>query len=490
MGRFKLFLFKPDETSLDITNLCKQVIWKGRKGTPCRSVTATVIDDDGEKHSRCGVDVEKGQQIMLKIDGDEVFRGIIMTSNQTEKKLLKFTAYDNAIYLVKNDDSYSYQYKTADFIFRDACNRIGIPIGEVAQCSYVIPELVKGKTSAFDAIADALSQDYKNTGYRHAISSSKGKVSLLLRKENVVQWVIDPNTNLISYSYDRSIYDVKTRVKLLSDEGTVLATKSDSDMENKIGMFQYVESVKDTLNAAQIDSLAKSLLNEKKIPRNSVSVQMLGIKSIYSGRGVYVQIPHLGIARTYYVDEDTHTIEGEKYTMNLTLNKTSDFAASSSGWRLVKGTWYYLDENGIEKTGWFFDDQYNGWFLLSSKGAMLTGWQKSKGNWYYLQPSNDGTHVTGIMRTGWLYDSTYNGWFLLATSGAMLTGWQSVNGLWYFMATATSGKDVYGKMKTGWLKDNGKTYYLDPHKGYMYTGTHVIDGKTYTFDSSGALITG
>ena len=43
-------------------------------------------------------------------------------------------------------------------------------------------------------------------------------------------------------------------------------------------------------------------------------------------------------------------------------------------------------------------------------------------------------------------------------------------------------------MHTGWLQDNGKWYYLDPTNGDMYTGTHVIDGKTYTFDSSGALI--
>ena len=488
MGKFQLILFKSEKSVWDITKLCSQVIWKGRKGSPSRSVTATVLDDDGDKHSRCGINVEKGHQIMLKIGGDEVFRGIIMTTTQTHKKMLKFTAYDNAIYLVKNDDSYSYENKTADFIFRDVCARIGLPVGKVAACSYVIPELVKGKTSAYDAIADALSQDYKNTGYRHAISSKKGKVSLLLRKENVVQWVLDPKTNLISYTLDRSIYDVKTRVKLLSDEGTVLASRTDEAMEKKIGTFQYVESVKDTLNAAQIDSLARSLLNEKKIPKNTISVQMTGIKSIYSGRAVYVKIPHLDIARTYYVDEDVHTFEGDKYTMSLTLNKTSDFAASSSGWRKVKGVWYYIDENGVEITGWFYDDSYKGWFLFSSKGAMLTGWQKSKGKWYYLQPANDGTHVMGIMRTGWLYDASYKGWFLLASSGAMLTGWQKVDGLWYYMATATSGKDVNGRMKTGWLKYQGNTYYLDPHKGYMYTGTHVIDGVTYTFDTNGALI--
>ena len=43
-------------------------------------------------------------------------------------------------------------------------------------------------------------------------------------------------------------------------------------------------------------------------------------------------------------------------------------------------------------------------------------------------------------------------------------------------------------MWTGWLKKDGKWYYLDPKDGYMYTGTHIIDGKTYYFDNSGVLL--
>ena len=42
-------------------------------------------------------------------------------------------------------------------------------------------------------------------------------------------------------------------------------------------------------------------------------------------------------------------------------------------------------------------------------------------------------------------------------------------------------------MKTGWLSDGGKTYYLRTN-GVMATGTQSIDGKTYTFGASGALV--
>jgi glucan-binding YG repeat protein len=41
-------------------------------------------------------------------------------------------------------------------------------------------------------------------------------------------------------------------------------------------------------------------------------------------------------------------------------------------------------------------------------------------------------------------------------------------------------------MKTGWLKQGDTWYYLDS-SGKMATGSRRIDGKTYYFNSNGAL---
>ena len=43
-------------------------------------------------------------------------------------------------------------------------------------------------------------------------------------------------------------------------------------------------------------------------------------------------------------------------------------------------------------------------------------------------------------------------------------------------------------MYTGWYKEKKNWYYLMPGTGAMVTGTVVIDGVTYTFNSSGQLI--
>lgn len=319
------------EQGYDVTQLVEQVKWKGRKGSSSRTLAVTLIDDDGYKPARSGIDVEQGHQCIFSYDGTELFRGIIMAQTQSHQKKLQFTAYDNGIYLANNKDTFCYENKTASDVFRDCCARFGLPVGEVAKCSYKIPELTKSKTTAFDAIADALSLDFDATGIRHYVASSKGKLSLLTRRENILQWVIEVGQNITSYSYSRSIEDIKTRVKMVSKEGTTVAEKSNAELEKKIGIFQEIDQPDESLTAAQVNDLIASIMEEKGTPERTLTVEAMGIAEVISGIGVYIIIPELGISRTFYVDEDTHTFEDNKHTMSLKLNYANDLAKEEKG---------------------------------------------------------------------------------------------------------------------------------------------------------------
>ena len=319
------------EQGYDVTQLVEQVKWKGRKGSSSRTLAVTLIDDDGYKHARSGIDVEQGHQCIFSYDGVELFRGIIMSQTQSNQKKLQFTAYDNGIYLANNKDPFCYENKTASDVFRDCCTRFGLPMGEVASCSYKIPELTKSKTTAFDAIADALSLDFDATGIRHYVASSKGKLSLLTRRENILQWVIEVGQNITSYSYSRSIEDIKTRVKMVSKEGTTVAEKSNAELEKKIGIFQEIDQPDESLTTAQVNDLIESIMEEKGTPERTLTVEAMGIAEVISGIGVYIIIPELEISRTFYVDEDTHTFEDNKHTMSLKLNYANDLAKEEKG---------------------------------------------------------------------------------------------------------------------------------------------------------------
>lgn len=323
MARIQLLVVK-DKKTIDMTNLVKSVRWSGRKGSSARTITVAMIDDDGYRHARSGIDVADGNQCVFLVDGKERFRGIIMNQNQGDNKQLKFKAYDNGIYLANNKDTFVYKNKTADQVFSDVCSRFGIPTGEVAKCSYKIPEFTKSKTTGQDAVLDALGLDYKATGTRHFISSDKGKLSLLQRKDQVISVVVDGDANLYGYSYTKSIESIKTRVKMISKEGTTLAEKSNSSLEQKIGIFQEIQQPDESLTKAQVKDLVGSVLDTLDDPEETLTLNILGDPDVISGKAILVKIPHLDISRAYYVDSDDHTFEDNMHTMSLTLTTAAE----------------------------------------------------------------------------------------------------------------------------------------------------------------------
>lgn len=323
MARIQLLVVK-DKKTIDMTNLVKSVRWSGRKGSSARTITVAMIDDDGYRHARSGIDVADGNQCVFLVDGKERFRGILMNQNQGDNKQLKFKAYDNGIYLANNKDTFVYKNKTADQVFSDVCSRFGIPTGEVAKCSYKIPEFTKSKTTGQDAVLDALSLDYKATGTRHFISSDKGKLSLLQRKDQVISFVVDGDENLYGYSYTKSIESIKTRVKMISKEGTTLAEKSNSSLEQKVGIFQEIQQPDESLTKAQVKDLVGSVLDTLDDPEETLMLNILGDPDVISGKAILVKIPHLDISRAYYVDSDDHTFEDNMHTMSLTLTTAAE----------------------------------------------------------------------------------------------------------------------------------------------------------------------
>lgn len=320
MSDINLILYR-DSKTYDISELVESIKWKGRKGSAARSVSISLLDCKG---AQSGIDVTKGHQLIFSYKGKELFRGMIMSQQQFESFKMPITAYDNGIYLSNNKDTFVYENKTVHDIFIDVCKRFGIKYSDVAKASYKIPELTKSKTTAWDAILDAISQDFKATGTKYYVNSSKGVLSLIKRRENILQWVLETGGNIMSYTYKKSIEDIKTRLKILSDEDKVYAVKKNTELEKKIGIFQDIEKKDDDLSEAKLQEHIKETLKEISTPEISLSVEALGIPDVISGVGVYVIIDELGIKRTFYVDEDTHTFKGGSHTMNLTLNSVNE----------------------------------------------------------------------------------------------------------------------------------------------------------------------
>lgn len=400
------FVIIHNGTGYDVSNMFEEITWSGRKGAAPRSVSITLMDDDGYNHSRVTVDCANGDQCVFYEGGKELFRGIITSHKQSNSKKLVVKAYDNAYYLANNKDSFCYTNKTATDIFNDCMSRLGMT-GNAVNTGYVIPELPKAKTTYYDVMLDALSTTYKATGERYYISSENGTIYLRKRVENAMQWVLEAGSsqsNLTSYEYSKSIEKIRTRVRLLSKEDAIVYEKANTELESKIGTFMEVKSVDDSYTAAQMQELVESIFDEKGTPEQSLKVSGMGVSEAVSGKCVYVIIPHLGLKRSFFIDEDTHKYTRESHTMTLKLNfaepvtKSSGSTQTSSEHKIgdvvqFNGGYHYVNSTASKPTG----------SRCNAGPAKITHIAKGKARPWHLEHTDSKSRVFG-----WVDDGTFS----------------------------------------------------------------------------------
>lgn len=321
--KMQVLIYQNSDNKKDISQLVQKVVWSGRDGTPSRTVEVTLLDSPQFK--RAEIDVIKGFHCIFKYNDTELFRGIILKTNNSNKQTMSFKAADVGIYLSNNKDAFHYTKKKAHAIFKDVCKRFNIKTGSVCSCKKTIDEISKA-TTPWDVIQSALQEEYEQTGIRHAVTCSKDTLNLIVRRENIVKWILETDTNIISWTFSNSIEKVKTRIKLYSSKNKTLATAKDSALEKQIGVFQDVNKPDDetTKKKSKLKSLAQSLLKESKNPEQILNITASGLTSMQTGRGAFVIIPEMKIKKSFYIVSDTHTFDKEKYTMSLKLQKTTD----------------------------------------------------------------------------------------------------------------------------------------------------------------------
>lgn len=123
--------------------------------------------------------------------------------------------------------------------------------------------------------------------------------------------------------------------------------------------------------------------------------------------------------------------------------------------------------------------------ILSAAGIKTVaqaGWKQNDKGWWYQEA--DGSWP----KNAWREINGY--WYYFGDEGYALTGWQKIKGEWYYLLPKAYNGIPECAMLTGWLQDKNKWYYLTDSGAMAKSCTMVIDGKTYAFNQSGAMIEG
>ena len=102
-GGIFLALYK-DGKGYDITDLVQKIVWKGRKGAASRSISVTLIDDDGYGHDRAKINVMSGHTCIFKYNGkiligNSKLQNFVILSVQILKQRLFFSHRPDLIFL-------------------------------------------------------------------------------------------------------------------------------------------------------------------------------------------------------------------------------------------------------------------------------------------------------------------------------------------------------------------------------------------------------
>ena len=140
------------------------------------------------------------------------------------------------------------------------------------------------------------------------------------------------------------------------------------------------------------------------------------------------------------------------------------------------------EENRIRKR--YFDSYNNvklkvvndGWIKISRYGMSM---------WYYK--------TNGKCKEGWLYDDDYKGWYYFYPQGNdsfmfdpkyNKSEWLAINNKLYWFKLGGRLKEL-----SGWQDYYGKwMYHIPGDYGALKDCKYKIDGKWYTFDSNGYMI--
>jgi hypothetical protein len=309
---------------IDITSMVKSVDWSGHIEKPNRELSVSVINTTNGRTQL--QPFANGKSIEFYNDGDRLFRGVLFANEIDSNGNLSLTAYDENIYLVKNNESRKFKNMKASDIVGRLCKDFGIPYGTITDTEYVIPKLIVRNKSLYEIIRIALTLTQKQTGKRFLIGNTGGKLTLMKLGATTSKWIIDSYTNLTNARYSQSIEDTKTQVKVTggTEKTPIEVTVKNDSLSKQYGVMQYVEEMDEKAKRSQIEQRAKSLLKEFGVINDQATVEAIGIDEVISSTSIYVREPMTKIIGGYYVSSDSHHYENGAHTMSLEISATYD----------------------------------------------------------------------------------------------------------------------------------------------------------------------
>ncbi|WP_427340654.1 XkdQ/YqbQ family protein [Caloranaerobacter sp. DY30410] len=324
----ELILYNADGTSKNITSMISNLSWSSNEDTLGVQLDFDMVNSKGRIYLPLPEGLGIGSLLILRNNGKEIFRGIIVTEEINGEFSRHYTAFDYAFYLNKSKGIYQFNRIQASKAIKQLLNDFNIPIGNITNIPTIINHIYYDKVIS-DIIKDILQQATNETGQKYRLEMREGKLYIEKQTDLVINATFKLASNLKENNITsaisnptrrRSIEEMKNSIMIVvnnKDSATLVGEAKDETSIKQYGILQEVQTI-DEKDIAQAKNIAQTLLKELNKIFEDNSIECIGNDDVRAGRILNIVEPITGMNGQYRIKSCTHNVNGiHKMSLDL-----------------------------------------------------------------------------------------------------------------------------------------------------------------------------
>lgn len=314
---YTLIIITEDGTQYDISEFVTDLGWTENE----KELAACISFTAGTENDNLREKIKIGCVVAVLTDGTERVRAIInkakvKTSN--DKASIAVTAYDELYSLQTSEDQYYFPAgQSTKTVLTQILGGCGISISNYTGADVTHERLVFRSGSIADTVLDILDDAEKKGGAASIIRATQGAFEVVPKGSNTTVYLFDED-DTISAEQETSITDLVTRVKIVGqDDKTTGIPPVEATLNGltQFGVRQKIYQREKDKTAAEAQTAAQKILNEKGIISKTQSIQAPDMPELRKGDVVQVNIGEL--TGSFYVSGIEHDADGGTMTLNI-----------------------------------------------------------------------------------------------------------------------------------------------------------------------------
>ncbi len=321
-------LYTEGNVTKDISDFVTSIQYGGERLTAVRKLDVSLLSGTDAYIPK--LDLKRGARLTLFSEDKELIRAVIFKEDRDDRGGVKITAYTHGIYLTKNKDTIKFEQQKASQIVGVICSKFGIPAGTIVDTQVIHPKFIFRESTLWDMILTALTETTKQNNIKYRVFFQNGRLNICEKRKQAESWVLEAGNNLISANSSASIEELRNQVKITArlpkgGKKELEFVVKNEEFQKLYGIMQEVkEETGDGMTESKVMQIANTMLKELCREEIEADVDAIGIDAVEAGMAVYVVEPVSGLTGSFYIDQDDHSIEGNKHTMKLKLSFTDE----------------------------------------------------------------------------------------------------------------------------------------------------------------------